>query len=381
MQDDVKPRVRVTGLRRREDTVLRLGGIGDNFHTTWGPDDRQYTAVDDGTGWSAEPRYAFNTRLWSIEGGPEDAVFADVEGYPKLDHDSDLPRYYCFGTLAVGEHIYQFLSTQEISDSDLLFIGAKVIHSPDLGATWHNQDGGAVHWETWEERNRDTMMFYREPQNAFSVVSLLQMGKGYSLNRDGYVYGYSSNGLIDREINELVMFRVPTDRVLDRAAYEFFAGLRADGDADWTADNEDRAVVVRFPLGYATPHAHTWVPSVVYNEPLDLYIMANFGMAWAPPGEGFAEHPSYLGFWTAPNPWGPWTQIHEETEWLPGGDAGARAYEAQIMPKWIADDGLSFWLVWTDIQALGEEDLTRTPYWTRWPYYAMNTQRVDLIVE
>jgi hypothetical protein len=362
---------RVTGLRRREETILRLGGGGDNFHTTWAADDRQYTSVDDGRGWWEEAPYFFNSRIWAIEGGPEDAVFSDVPGYPRLDAHSTLPRYYSFGTLAVGERLYQFLSTQETGDdpSDLLFIGAKLIYSPDLGATWSNHDGSPVHWEDWEERNRTTMFFYREPQNAYSVISFLQMGKGYSQNRDGYVYGYASNGLIDGEINELVMFRVPTDRVLDRGAYEYFAGLRADGDADWSADVEDRAVVERFPLGHATPHAHTWVPSVVYNEPLGLYMMANFGMAWAPPGE-WATRPSYLGFWTSPTPWGPWTQIHEEKEWYPGGDREARAYEAQIIPKWIAEDGRSFWLVWSDLQG-GENML----------HYEMNAQRVDLIVE
>jgi hypothetical protein len=363
---------RVTGLRRREDTILRLGGSGDNFHTTWASDDRQYTAVDDGGGWWDTPPYGFNSRLWAIEGGPEDAVFSDVAGYPRLDIASELPRYYSFGTLAVGERIYQFLSTEEPSDgpSDLLFIGAKLIYSPDLGATWHNHDGSPLRWETWEERDGRSMFFYREPQNAFSVVSFLQMGKGYSQNRDGYVYGYAANGLIDGEINELVMFRVPTDRVPDRGAYEYFAGLRADGDADWTAEVEDRAVVHRFPLGYATPHAHTWVPSIVYNEPLGLYLMANFGMAWAGAGEDFALDPSYLGFWTSPTPWGPWTQIHEETAWLPGGDLGARAYEAQIIPKWIAEDGLSFWLVWSDFQSF-----------PNMPHYEMNAQRVDLIVD
>jgi hypothetical protein len=376
MPKNVEQSVRVSGLRRREETLLRLGGVGDNFHTTWGPDDRQYTTVDDGTGWWDEPPYFFNTRLWAIEGGPGDAVFADVPGYPELVHSVDSPGYYGFGTLAVGECIYQFLSTLEFDGEpdDLLFIGAKLIYSPDLGATWHNHGGDPVRWETRKERNAQTTFFYREPDNAFSVISLLQMGPGYSHNRDGYVYGYAGNGLLDGEINELVMFRVPVGGVLERAAYEYFAGLRIDGDADWTSEIEDRGVVHRFPLGYATPHAHTWVPSVVYIEPLEVYLMANFGMAWLNQGESFAEHPSYLGFWTAPNPWGPWTQIHEETRWHPGGDADARAYEAQIPPKWIAEDGRSFWLVWSDFQNNGEgvEGM---------PHYSMNAQRVDLVTD
>ncbi len=61
------------------------------------------------------------------------------------------------------------------------------------------------------------------------------------------------------------------------------------------------------------------------------------------------KKPSYLGFWTAPQPWGPWKQIYEEKAWIPGGDKGSRAYQPQIAPKWISDDGKTFSLVWTDL--------------------------------
>lgn len=59
---------------------------------------------------------------------------------------------------------------------------------------------------------------------------------------------------------------------------------------------------------------------------------------------------SYLGFWMSPTPRGPWTQIHESTSWTPGGDKAAQCYSPIIAPKWIAPDGKSFWLVWTDYQ-------------------------------
>ena len=74
-------------------------------------------------------------------------------------------------------------------------------------------------------------------------------------------------------------------------------------------------------------------PSVVYNEPLGLYLMANWGMGTAADGEWFAK-PSYLGFWSAPQPWGPWTQVHEDTSWTPGGDAGVLR---SLKPEQFAD--------------------------------------------
>jgi hypothetical protein len=96
---------------------------------------------------------------------------------------------------------------------------------------------------------------------------------------------------------------------------------------------------------------------------------------------------------------GPWTQIHEETAWTPDNNPAARAYSPQIAPKWIAADGKSFWLVWSDYQLRGEEgefqrmmeeyrritsqdDLKRVMSHMRRlsPYYAFNTQRVDLVI-
>src|SRR5262249_2611885 len=136
------------------------------------------------------------------------------------------------------------------------------------------------------------------------------------------------------------------------------------------------------------------------NAPLGLYMMTSWGTASAPSGRWFGE-PSYLGFWVAQNPWGPWTQIHEETAWMPGNDAAARAFAPQIAPKWIAPDGKSFWLVWSDFQgeAARNDELRRRreelkgrskadlagatlDIFRRFqPYYAFNAQRVDVVFQ
>jgi len=185
-------------------------------------------------------------------------------------------------------------------------------------------------------------------------------------------------------------------RILDRASYGFFAGLRLEGGAAWTSGIKARAVVHTFPSGWVNslgvPHA--WQPSVAYNAPLGLYMMANRGNGIGSDGAGFVK-PCYVGFWTAPNPWGPWTQIHEDTAWTPRNDPGSRAYMPIIAPKWIAKDGKSFWIVWSDLQQKGsKEELDQFRKEFRqmspqdrvramrrlMPYYAFNTQRVDLVM-
>ncbi len=393
----------IKSARRRDETTLRLGGIGDNWHMSWAADDRQVVAMCDGYGWPSTVRRSYNSRLYRITGSPPGVRFEDVPGYPELLSDTKTPggfsRYYGFGTLAIDGRIYQFLSTPNVpfDQPSPRFVGAKLIYSGDDGATWRNQDGSSpVSWEVWHTRSKQNMVFFEESQEAFALLTILQMGRNYGYNSDGFVYVYAPNGNAGGTMNELAMFRVPRDRILSRGAYEYFAGTRDNGPV-WTADIDARGIVCSFPRGWVntTIHPYSWQPSVVYNQPLGVYMMANWGMGCAHDGSWFGK-PSYLGLWVAPDPWGPWEQVHEETAWTPCDDQGARAYQPQIAPKWIAPDGKTFWLVWTDFQedagavtarrtgestalsATVEEAIDRMAMLR--PYYAFNVQRVDLEV-
>ena len=361
-------------MHRLEETTLRLGGAGDNWHMTWARDGKTYVSLCDGSGWPGLPQASYNSRMFTITGVPPQVTFGYLSGYPDLINrpgTRELSRYYNFGTLALNSTLYQFLSTPNhpFNEPDPRFVGAKLIYSPDLGQTWCNQDGSSpVRWEPWGARTRDNMLFFEEEGDAFSLLTVVQMGQDYRLNTDGYVYLYAPNGNREGTMNQLVLARVPTGRLLDRPAYEFFAGYGAGGAATWTSDLAARRVVHTFPPGWVNTliHPYAWHPCVVYYAPLDLFLMANWGMGCGPHGEWFGR-PSYLGFWTAPRPWGPWTQVHEETAWQPANDPGARAYQPQIAPQWIAADGRSFWLVWTDFQEIAGRGR---------PYYAYNLQQV-----
>jgi len=358
----------VIGIQRLDETTGR-SGHGDNWHMTWADDDRQYVALCDGSGWDDICGYTgqiYNTRVYAIEGCPPRHSFVHLPNYPDLDPET---RYYGFGIIAIDGYIYHFLSTPDFAfgPPGNTWRGAKLIYSPDNGRSWKNQDGSPVRWEDWHERSRENMVFFDEPSRAFSLLTVLQMGRNYQHNRDGYVYVYSPNGNEEGTMNQLVMFRVPKNRILDRSAYQYFASVNPDGTANWTDDINARGVVHTFPSGWvnwASNHPYAWHPSVAYNAPLGRYVMVNWGMGVGPRGEWFGK-PSYLGFWTALNPWGPWRQVHEETAWLPQGDPAARAYQPQISPKWIAEDGKSFWLVWTDFRNGGTA-----------PYYGFNYQKV-----
>ncbi|WP_205700667.1 DUF4185 domain-containing protein [Croceicoccus sediminis] len=347
-------------------SLTRLGGLGDGYKMTQLADGKQLVVVNDGTGWAPPPATFFSTRLWVMDGRPPQPSFEQLDGYPVVDHttrDENAPSYYGHSVLAIGDTLYQFLSTLDrAEDRPRHWTGAKLILSKDGGRSWQNADGSSpVRWESFEEQSRDTLMFFDEPGGAFSLVSFLQMGPAYRENRDGFVYIYGLNGSVDGKMNELVLARVAAERIADRSAYEYFAGQSAQGDARWSASIDARQPIHRFPLGWVNYTnlfpgdlvVESWLPSVVWNEPLQQYVMASAGIGNAPDGTEFGK-PSYLGIYVSQTPWGPWKQVHEDTAWTPGGDENARAYSPQIAPGWLAPDGKSFWLVWADLAGIRE---------------------------
>lgn len=370
----------IIGIRRLDETIHRMGGMGDNWHTTWASNDNLYVSLNDGKGFPNLDGYTgmtHNSRIFILKGYPPNHYFEYIHGFPDLisgPAPEEKSRYYGFGILALEDHLYYYLTTPNhpFAYEGSRFIGCKLVYSPDLGETWLNQDGSPLVWECWSERSKNNMLFYQEPDDAFSLISILQMGKNYGNNADGYVYIYSPNGSVEGTMNQLVLLRVPKDSILDRSAYEFFVARTDDGDATWSFNVQDRGSVHDFPSGYVNVkiHPYAWQPSVVYNAPLDVYMMSSWGMGVGNDGMWF-ERPSYLGFWVAKQPWGPWLQIHEETSWTPLGDSLARSYQPQMSPKWISGDGKSLWLVFTDIQLLDGDR----------PYYDYNVQRVEILTD
>jgi hypothetical protein len=363
----------IRGLVRRDDTVVRLDVCAYLFYMTWAADDRQFVVFLDGVDLPIPPTRAYHSCICTIAGDPPNPTLEHVPGYPEMAmrlSESDYASFWGDSCLAVEGRVYQLLATANHpylrEDGsfwpDFYLAHTKLIYSPDSGVTWHNQDGSMpVVWENWTDLSAENMLFFDEqPEGAFASLTFLQMGKDYELNQDGFVYLYSHNGGEDGTANELDLIRVPKERVLERGSYEFFAGTGSDGDATWTSDISGRAPVHVFPQGWVSdrmPGAFPagWWMSAVYNEPLDLFMLAASGTGRGPKGGWFGK-PSYLGFWVAPTPWGPFAQIHEETAWTPEGQIASRAFSPQIAPRWISADGTSFWLVWSDYGSRGSAD-------------------------
>lgn len=416
---------RISGLVRRDDTIVRHEAYAGMFRTTWTADNRQFVALADGIDMSDPPGKTFHARVFSLRGDPSGVFFAELPGYPQTPwrKKSDDAQFWSGSCLAVDGCIYQFLMTPNHPylkpDAsfwpDLRWAGVKLIYSLDDGATWRNQDGSRpVRWEAWGERSKANMLFFNEEQEhgfmAPIFPTFLQMGRAYEANDDGYVYAYATNGDVHETGNQLILCRVPKLMVLERSAYQFFCGLDAGGGAAWSRDIKDRLAIHTFAEGWISSNkvqgqfTMGWSVSVVYNEPLGVYMMAAQGIGLAGNG-GWYGKPSYLGFWVASTPWGPFRQISEETAWTPGNDPAARCINPEIPAQWISADGKSFWLVWADYQFQGAAGETEHPdksfneisrdivddaelaravrAWSsvHMPKTKFNLQRVDLIVE
>ena len=167
---------RIVGIRRLEESTIRLGGCGDNWHMSWADNDKVYVGMCDGTGLPGTPLGEYNSRAYAITGTPPDLRFEFLPGYPDLKSGS---RYYNFGILALDGRIYQYLSTPDRPFLDPYgprFVGAKLIYSPDDGRTWCNQDGSSpVTWEPWEKRSRAKELV---EQAAGKVVSTMLVAVG-----------------------------------------------------------------------------------------------------------------------------------------------------------------------------------------------------------
>ena len=72
---------------------------------------------------------------------------------------------------------------------------------------------------------------------SFGCPTFLNFGQNYAGARDEFVYVYSHDADSAYEpADRMVLARVPKDRIRERDAYEFFAGLDGEGQPRWTDD-------------------------------------------------------------------------------------------------------------------------------------------------
>lgn len=353
------------GVIFHKDTLYRSDNRGDNWCLTWAADDSQVTSMCDGNWLGGKTSY--HNHLYRIVGGPDGFTRKDIPAYPQFVWGTG--SWFGYGIVSVDGVLYATISKTPRNRWSGPFRGIKLLKSSDNGDSWYrvNQRGAekliGANDEARNDVNLDEMFVLEESGLAhqeqeaypFSYVAFVQHGQDSAAAQDRYVYIYSPEGAY---AHKLLLARVPKEKVGVRSAWEYFAGY--DGSEPiWTTDLRLRGYVHSFPRKNDKGHYfgwYSWLPSVVWNEGLGLYIMVNGGTyggrqmtdsdkdyydAWMHTETGS------LGLWYAEKPYGPWRQFYYTDYWTVD-DSKNRTYQPKLSPKWISADGKQMVLIWSD---------------------------------
>lgn len=297
-----------------ESKVIRLAPGSDNWPLTWADDDKLYTAYGDGTGFAGYgngrndvdgPGKRLSLGIAVVDGGPEAPSGRNIAAPTAEQTGSGSKGRKASGMLFVDGTLYMWARNANDRGE-----GCQLASSGDYGVSWE--------WAAWRF-------------DQLGYCAFANFGKANAWSRDDFAYVYSPDGpSAYKDADGLVLARVPTASIADRNAYRFFAGVDADGRAQWSAEFRDRKNVFEYPDGVNRV-------DVTYDGPLDRFLMTMRDKA----REGGHDH---FSIYDAPDPWGPWTTVYfvqAVKPWarLLGNSARRWGESAHIPAKWISDDG------------------------------------------
>ena len=276
-------------------TIVRQALGGDNWPITWGDDGHLYTSYGDGRGFKPYTDKKLSLGLARLLGGATEFRGMNI-------HSRSGER---FGDGPTGEKASGMLMV----DGVLYMLARNAGNSRIAWSTDHGKS-----WE-WGFRFK----------SSFGHPVFLNFGKNYEGARDEYVYVYSPDGPSAYEsYDRVVLARVRKRKIRERAAYEYFEGLDADGRPSWTPDLSKRQGVFTNPGKCSRM-------DVVYHPGLKRYLMAvasNRDAGW--------------GIFDAPEPWGPWTTVFYTRKW----DVG-KIHSYRLPSKWIGADNKTMYVVFS----------------------------------
>ncbi|PIP35431.1 MAG: hypothetical protein COX20_11335 [Desulfobacterales bacterium CG23_combo_of_CG06-09_8_20_14_all_52_9] len=283
----------------------------DIWPLTWGRDGRLYTVWGDGGGFGGtDTDGRVSLGVARIEGAVDRWNGMNVFG----GLHAETPAVFSgksHGILSVDGTLYMIIQEQNN------WLRGKIARSDDFGRTWTFGRGsfGDSDWD------------FNEPGGALSGACFLQFGRDYAGARDDYVYGYDVRVQLELQ-HDIVMFRVPKDQIMNRSAYEFYAGAEKNGNPIWTED------IAQMRPVFTDPNGVSWGIQAFYHPLLRRYFLTvprNNTAAW--------------GIFDAPEPWGPWTTVSYYDMWL---DSTPK-FSYSFNQKWMSDDGLTMWMVFSGI--------------------------------
>ena len=286
----------------------------DNWNVTWADDGHQYTCWGDGGGFGgSNGRGRVSLGVARLEGSLEELRGVNVYGGWQPDAEAKFGGK-SYGILSVAGVLYLWVGPGSGTAS---YAESRLYRSSDRGLSWEAAD--------WAFRKKD----------GWITPFFCQYGADLAGAPDAYVYTYFIRLENDQELDvqtpgAIDLTRVPRDRIFERAAYEYFAGLEK-GQPKWSRDRAARRPVFEDAAGVG------WCASISYNPGLERYLLAT---------EHRKTMEGQLGLFDAPSPWGPWTTVLYTSNW---GRLGPTFYW-NFSNKWLSKDGLEFVVVFTGVK-------------------------------
>ena len=376
------------GVQFHKETLRRVGNSGDNWCITWASDNSQITSLCDGV-WLDDGK-GYHNHLFRLTGEPDNFERENIIDYPYFNGLEG--SWYGYGVLAVDGNIYSaasytIMQTEPETSWTGPFQGVKLLKSPDNGKTWYRVDrnGNEKKYDGPNDSTRnivndEEMFFYQEfglkhkekVAYPFSYFDFVQCGRDNSAAKDNYIYIYSPEGAFSYK---MLLAKVPKDKIGVRSEWEYFTKYDETNQPQWTKNIEERGYAYVFPEKSSRGHYfgwYSWLPSVVWNEGLGLYIMVNGG-TYAGEKELSNSDKDYfdpwmhtesgsLGFWYSEKPYGPWKQFYYNEYFTVDNDRN-RVYQPKLSPKWISEDGTKMVLIWSDA-GLNEKGESHSEFYT-----------------
>ena len=334
--------------------ATKFPGTHTDMHWhAWGDDGALYCVDDDGENFGGPWNFAHFLR---VTGTPPSHHVEEVSLFPELKRHSVDKYRYVDGALAVDSRLfvaaYDYIWTDPrrgnkpawtidsegkptTSSDEGWFVDAMSEHG-GVASLMFSDDYG----QTWNNAPEEDTPYFLGPN--FAGLAFVGFGPGYSGVPEqfgDYVYAISNDCNWEGGDN-VFLARVPRDRVLERAAWEFWSenGLGLyEVEPSWSPDQEVAAPIYRDP-GYVGHPTMTWNPG------LGRFLLAlgsdSTPHNWDVPAEIARttwHQRRELKILEAPTPWGPWSLLHFDDNW----EGEHVAYLPQIPPNWLSSDGLS----------------------------------------
>lgn len=290
-----------------QESIVRLAKGSDNFPVTWADDGHLYTTWGDGNGFTRTPRRSMGYSR--IEGFPPKIRGIDIRSKQETLGDGRKGKK-AWGLLCIDAVLYLWMGHADNRGGQ-----SQLAVSHDHGQSWTEAD-----WKFAE----------------FGLIGFINFGQNYTGARDEYVYAFSHDGpRADMPGDGFVLMRVPRDKILSRADYEFFTGM-ANKKPSWSPDISARQHVFKNKDACLRS-------GMTYSPKLRRYLW--WQQLPQPKGHqdrGDTRFEGGFGVYDAPEPWGPWTTAFFTHKWDTGpGEHG-------VFPtKWMSEDGLKAHLVFS----------------------------------